>query len=412
MTTTDEAQLIEPLTPREQVVLEHLRHGLTNRQIAGKLDISADGVKFHVSSILGKLGVRSRHQAAYWPEQAPWWAGGIAPVLFWWRRTAPAIGGKVSTTTAWLVGGVLFATMAGLALLAVLFMRGRDAGNDTAFDALLRIEPEIAVAQALDRMRGVDSYRMTMTGTVAELATPQLLMRIDYEAPDRYRAASDSSIVLTRSACASVILVAAGETPPPSPTPSEQCEEMLSDLENYGAYEFVLLGSRVHIRKCEEIDVACEEWASGPRDSSDPVVFGVGLEYTPEWPLLILETLSDITVVEGDSGNGLVRLQGLADTELAYLRYISRFSDPVTPTTECFDVPDGENQCIDMSPDVIIDIMENAEAAGTTEGTVWISTDDLLVRRLEVAGPLVSPDYTYMTVEYSDFGNVRVELPE
>jgi DNA-binding NarL/FixJ family response regulator len=68
-----ERRPIEPLTPREQEVLELLRLGLTNREIAQRLGISTDGVKYHVSSILGKLGVRNRYEAAVWPERRPWW---------------------------------------------------------------------------------------------------------------------------------------------------------------------------------------------------------------------------------------------------------------------------------------------------------------------------------------------------
>lgn len=55
--------LIEPLTSREQDVLEHLAAGLSNRQIASVLGISEHTVKFHVSAILGKLGVSSRAAA-------------------------------------------------------------------------------------------------------------------------------------------------------------------------------------------------------------------------------------------------------------------------------------------------------------------------------------------------------------
>lgn len=55
--------LIEPLTSREQEVLEHIAAGLSNRQIATVLGISEHTVKFHVSAILGKLGVTSRAAA-------------------------------------------------------------------------------------------------------------------------------------------------------------------------------------------------------------------------------------------------------------------------------------------------------------------------------------------------------------
>ena len=64
------------LTPRQWQVLALLREGLSNEQIAGRLGISLDGVKFHVSEILGKLGVTSRNEAARWqPDET----GSVAP---------------------------------------------------------------------------------------------------------------------------------------------------------------------------------------------------------------------------------------------------------------------------------------------------------------------------------------------
>ena len=61
---TDEGHdLIDPLTSREHEVLEQMAAGLSNRQIADVLGISEHTVKFHVSAILGKLGVSSRSAA-------------------------------------------------------------------------------------------------------------------------------------------------------------------------------------------------------------------------------------------------------------------------------------------------------------------------------------------------------------
>lgn len=54
---------IQTLTPREIEVLEMLGSGLGNKAIAKRLHISDHTVKFHVSSIFGKLGVSSRTEA-------------------------------------------------------------------------------------------------------------------------------------------------------------------------------------------------------------------------------------------------------------------------------------------------------------------------------------------------------------
>jgi two-component system, NarL family, response regulator YdfI len=56
-------ELAEPLTPRESEVLQMLASGLGNKEIAAKLAISEHTVKFHVASILGKLGAASRTEA-------------------------------------------------------------------------------------------------------------------------------------------------------------------------------------------------------------------------------------------------------------------------------------------------------------------------------------------------------------
>ena len=53
----------EPLTPREVEVLELLAEGLPNKAIAARLRISDQTVKFHVSSISGKLGAQNRTDA-------------------------------------------------------------------------------------------------------------------------------------------------------------------------------------------------------------------------------------------------------------------------------------------------------------------------------------------------------------
>lgn len=54
----------EDLTPREADVLEQIVHGKSNKEIATELNISEATVKTHINSLLSKLGVTDRTQAA------------------------------------------------------------------------------------------------------------------------------------------------------------------------------------------------------------------------------------------------------------------------------------------------------------------------------------------------------------
>jgi two-component system, NarL family, response regulator YdfI len=55
--------LVEALTPREIEVLQLLSAGLGNKEIASRLSISEHTAKFHVASIMGKLGAATRTEA-------------------------------------------------------------------------------------------------------------------------------------------------------------------------------------------------------------------------------------------------------------------------------------------------------------------------------------------------------------
>jgi len=63
-TLATQPELGADLTPRELEVLIQVAHGLTNGQIAANLLISRATVKYHLSSILGKLSANSRTEAA------------------------------------------------------------------------------------------------------------------------------------------------------------------------------------------------------------------------------------------------------------------------------------------------------------------------------------------------------------
>jgi DNA-binding NarL/FixJ family response regulator len=55
---------LDTLTSREREVLDELTKGRSNREIARALNVSEKTVKAHVSSVLAKLGVQDRTQAA------------------------------------------------------------------------------------------------------------------------------------------------------------------------------------------------------------------------------------------------------------------------------------------------------------------------------------------------------------
>lgn len=56
----------DQLTPAEWRVVEAVRHGLSNPEIAARRGISLDAVKFHVANILQKLNLKNRSELRRW----------------------------------------------------------------------------------------------------------------------------------------------------------------------------------------------------------------------------------------------------------------------------------------------------------------------------------------------------------
>jgi NarL family two-component system response regulator LiaR len=70
-----QAKSVDPLTERELDVLKLVARGMSNQEIAEALVVSEATVRTHVSSILAKLHLASRTQAALYAVQE-----GIAPL--------------------------------------------------------------------------------------------------------------------------------------------------------------------------------------------------------------------------------------------------------------------------------------------------------------------------------------------
>ncbi len=61
-----------PLSPREMEILQHITRGMSNKEIAHQLGISHQTVKNHMTSILRKLNVEDRTQAAVYALRRGW----------------------------------------------------------------------------------------------------------------------------------------------------------------------------------------------------------------------------------------------------------------------------------------------------------------------------------------------------
>ena len=64
-----QAQLLGTLTPKEEDTLRLVGQGLSNREIAERAGVQVKTVKFHVSNLLDKLGLRNRVELALYSQK-------------------------------------------------------------------------------------------------------------------------------------------------------------------------------------------------------------------------------------------------------------------------------------------------------------------------------------------------------
>jgi len=67
-----DVEAFTPLSPREMEILQYVTRGLSNKEIAVRLDISHQTVKNHMTAILHKLDVEDRTQAAVYALRHGW----------------------------------------------------------------------------------------------------------------------------------------------------------------------------------------------------------------------------------------------------------------------------------------------------------------------------------------------------
>ncbi len=109
------------LTPAEQRVLDELRKGGTNVEIAVRLGLSPETVKTHIARMLGKLGLDDRHALAAWrPDRER--RSLLTPLAL---PTALASLGRPLLWAGAALGG-----MAVVAIVAVLLIAGLSSDDD------------------------------------------------------------------------------------------------------------------------------------------------------------------------------------------------------------------------------------------------------------------------------------------
>jgi DNA-binding CsgD family transcriptional regulator len=137
------------LTPREQQVLDLIRQGLTNEQIAQRLGISFSGARYHAAEILSKLGVNSRQEAALWsPRPLPTGARrfGVFGVLF----------GRIAGSVLARAAGSLAIAASVVALLALLLgvieMNSREALSGAEVELQATAESDMKTPETTNRL--------------------------------------------------------------------------------------------------------------------------------------------------------------------------------------------------------------------------------------------------------------------
>lgn len=118
------AKQSESVSPREMDVLNAMRRGATNKEIAAELSISANTVKTHVRNLYAKLDASTRTEAILRATEQGMFAPTVAPVE---PKSTPALPETTSSPTKMMpivIGGALLAVLL-IGLTAWIITRNR-----------------------------------------------------------------------------------------------------------------------------------------------------------------------------------------------------------------------------------------------------------------------------------------------
>ncbi len=106
----------EPLTPREQEVVDLVAKGMTNREVATQLDVTEPTVRYHLNQVYSKLGIERREDLRQWRQR------------HWIRKPLSGLLGMGLMKQA--VGAVVGGLLLGTATLAIVVVVSLSASTD------------------------------------------------------------------------------------------------------------------------------------------------------------------------------------------------------------------------------------------------------------------------------------------
>lgn len=141
----------EILTPAEQRVLEEVRRGGTNVEIALRLGLSPETVKTHIASMLSKLDLADRRQLAAWQGDEEHRRLPGFPAL-------PPLLGSIGRPLIW--AGVALCGLAGLAALVALLSIFVGTAGDESISTSQCATPATGEEAQLHGFNGPGTYRV------------------------------------------------------------------------------------------------------------------------------------------------------------------------------------------------------------------------------------------------------------